>query len=153
MLRSFDKKNRDKITFEEFTSNIRNNKLDDNFNVTDQMVRTHSLTYILSCILTYLITYLIIQELFKLVEKHQDASGAIPIKDIIGCVDQRVAISDTNYKKDMFAIRDFLANQLKKHRDKKLIEQDIVAAIGTHLPICLLTHYSFPRSLSQVPVP
>ncbi len=52
-----------------------------------------------------------------------------------------MAISDTHYKKDMFAIRDFLAVQLKKHRDKKLIEQeDIMNTFGTHSLTYLLTY-------------
>ncbi len=137
MLRSFNKKNRDKITFDEFTNNIKNNKLDDNFNENDQKVLLSSLTYSLTHSLTHSLTSLFMQELFKLVEKHQDPSGAIPIKDIIGCVDQRVAISDTNYKKDMFAIRDFLAVQLKK-----VLTHSLNSLLRMHSLTHSLTHSS-----------
>jgi hypothetical protein len=53
MLRAFNKKSRDKITFDEFTSNIKNNKLDENFNEHDQKVLTHPLTHLLVHSLTH----------------------------------------------------------------------------------------------------
>lgn len=96
MLRGFDKKKNDMISFDEFSANIQKHALESELPVDVQ------------------------RSFFDLLKVNESKDGLVPLRSVVRCIDERVNVSDAGYKKDMFALRQYLATELHKYRQDNI---------------------------------